>query len=73
MGRKMGLAGRPRLGFSLSLLLYSLAEKKIERGKRRRGLGKDFAHRDNFPGLAKLSLIPQNRSGHAVEVEFKLI
>ena len=58
--------GRPGVGrptwalFSLSLtLILSLPEKKIERRKEREGLGQDFSHGGNFPGLIKMRLIQE--------------
>ena len=44
--------GQPA-GLSLSLPHISLAENKNKERKRKRGLGKDYAQVDNFPGLTK--------------------
>ena len=48
-----GLAGFTSL-FSLSYIFFS--RKQLKRRKRKRGLGKGFAHGDNFPGLTKMRL-----------------
>ena len=48
--------------FSLPLLLKKLIffnRKEVRERKRKRGLGKDFEHGDNFTGLAKMILIQE--------------
>ena len=61
LGLERQMARRGRLGCWASSLLFfnSLAEKKLEGRKRKRGLGKEFENEDNFPGLIKMSLIPE--------------
>ena len=49
---------------SLLSLLFPFSRKVLERIKRKIGLGKEFAHAGNFPGLTKMFLFRENRKGH---------
>ena len=50
------LEGAAGLGSLLSLFNF-YNRKSLERRKMKRGLGKEYAHRVNFSGLLKMSLI----------------
>ena len=50
---------RPKWPAGGGSLPYFFGRKEIEKRKRKRGLEKEFAHADNFPGLTKMSLIQE--------------
>ena len=65
-----GLAGQ--LGWALSLT--NLYQKRNRERKRKRGLGKDYAQVDNFPGLTKNESDPRKIERGMIErFKFKLI
>ena len=57
-GRRLQDGPAWEAGWALSLP-YFFGRKEIEKRKRKRGLEKEFAHANNFPGLTKMRLIQE--------------
>ena len=71
-----GLRGKDGPAWAVSLLPFShifFNRKEIRERKTKRRLGKDFAHGDNIPRLAKMCMVQEKWSGHFSKFKYKLI